>query len=196
MVALDNPWSHVSNGLSVADRFSKWPYWRPRPRRTVTSVASKWPRRSSVDMFLWFSGLKLPSFELVRDRGGHPSFCPSDHSIMSHWLRVFDRSKNGLKVLWNVVKTISGMPLATWTRLHVEPSSYRDPLDASTNFFCLPDFLTSSPNTNIESIIIAPNIMNSSRTWLSFTDSSSWVDDRVHSVVQFWCCPTSLVILE
>ena len=50
-----------------------------RPRCSVTLVASKQHWRSSVNMFLWFSGLKLPSFELVGDRGGHPPYFPSDH---------------------------------------------------------------------------------------------------------------------
>ena len=69
----------------LAAAFQWWPpRLRTRPRCSVTLVASKRHWRSSVNMFLWFSGLKLPSFELVRDRGGHPSFFPSDHLVMSH----------------------------------------------------------------------------------------------------------------
>ena len=54
---------------SLVAAFQWWPpRLRMRPRHSVTLVASKWPQRSSVNLFLWFSGLKLPSFELVRDR--------------------------------------------------------------------------------------------------------------------------------
>ena len=69
-------WLNLARKCLVA-AIQWWPLrLRMRPRCSVTLVASKRHWRSSVNMFLWFSGLKLPSFELVGDRGGPPTLLP------------------------------------------------------------------------------------------------------------------------
>ena len=61
-------WFDLARKCLIA-AFQWWsPRLRTRPKRSVTSVVFQRPRRSIVNLLLWFSGLKLPLFELVRDR--------------------------------------------------------------------------------------------------------------------------------
>ena len=76
-------WLNLARKCLVA-AFQWWPpRLRTRPKCSVTSVIFQRPRMSIVNLFSWFSGLKLPSLELVRDRRTHPPFSPSDHSVLS-----------------------------------------------------------------------------------------------------------------